>query len=254
MLVGISYNNDFTQTISSVTYNGIALSEVISDSDSDDAYMAIYNLTAPPTGTYDVNVTLSATLQANHDIIVGVMTFANVNQTDPLGTPASFANDNGGPASVSVNSATGELVLSVFAGEDDCRDIAVDDETERWNEDPGQILHPGTLGQSELGGGSTQPGAASVEMNWTLDDDHWALGAVPIRPYIDGPPVTTLTAPPDANVTSIANVNFTCRRERPSQRHRGRRARKHHLLLELHRDLARERLGRHHRDGQRLDL
>ncbi|MHC4545947.1 MAG: hypothetical protein ACYSYL_15750 [Planctomycetota bacterium] len=190
MLVGISYNNDGLETVTSVTYNGVDMGPAVGTViDSDDAYAAIYKLVAPTEGTYDVVVTLNQALLDDRDIIVGVMTFTGVDQSTPLGSFFSNNGNDAGPATVTVtDSAAGEIVFSVFAGEDDVRNIAVDNETQRWNEDPGPVLHPSVLGQSELGGGSTEVATgSSVEMKWTLGAmDHWALGAVSIKPAPDG--------------------------------------------------------------------
>ena len=125
-------------------------------------------------------MTLDAQLVSGRSIIVGVMTFTGVDQDAPLGSFFSAHDNSAGPAQVSVtDSATGELVYSVVGCENEARPIAVDDETERWNLDPG-----GGADQSELGGGSTEAGAAgSVLMKWTLSDvEHWAIGAVSIKP------------------------------------------------------------------------
>jgi hypothetical protein len=190
MLVGISWNCDGNERVSSVFYGsqdmGTAYGTAYED---DDACIAIYKLVAPTEGTDNVVVTLDGTLLADHDIIVGVMTFTGVDQTTPLGTFYSEIGNNSGPATVTVaDSAADDLVFSVFGCEDDCRAIAVDDETERWNEDPGPTAHPSALSQSELGGGSTELATGSnTQMSWTLTaTDHWALGGVAIKPVSGG--------------------------------------------------------------------
>ena len=83
MLVGVSMNNDNFETVSSITYNGVALTYVNSETRADDARVEIWELVAPPVGTYDVVITFSATLLRY--AVAGVTTFTGVDQTDPLG-------------------------------------------------------------------------------------------------------------------------------------------------------------------------
>ena len=158
------------------------MGEVGTVTHSDDAYVAIYKLVAPATGgEYNVVVTLSATLPQYCDIIVGVMTFTGVHQTTPLGSFFSASAESVGPAQVSVtDSATGELVYGVFAAEEQAHPVFSGNDV-RWLLDPS---YGNYHGQCEIGGGSTQAGAASsVVMTWTLGGtEHWAVGAVSIKP------------------------------------------------------------------------
>ena len=60
MLVGISLDNNNDETVTSVTYNSIALSFVGSETQSNDAHVEIWQLTEAnglPTGTHDVDIT-----------------------------------------------------------------------------------------------------------------------------------------------------------------------------------------------------
>ena len=51
-------------------------------------------------------------------------------------------------------------------------------QTDQWND---------ANAGDDYGAGSTEPGAASVNMSWTLgSSDHWAIGAVPIKPAAGG--------------------------------------------------------------------
>ncbi|NIO08777.1 MAG: hypothetical protein GTO40_12490, partial [Deltaproteobacteria bacterium] len=106
--------------------------------------------------------------------IAGVMTFTGVDQTTPLG-PFEGANDTSSTAKVWINSATDELVFGIVAAETPSGLTTGSGQTERWNIVAGS-------GRTE-GAGSTEPGAATVEMSWTLgSSDHWAVGAVSIKP------------------------------------------------------------------------
>ena len=174
MLVGISFVNDEMETVTSVTYNGVALTWVGTGANGDDARMEIWRLIAPPTGTYNVVITFSAPLR--RAAVAGVMTFTGVHQTTPLGTFVS-AVGNASPATVNVTSAANELVFDTVACES-CTSFTVGpSQTQRWNlsAPDGPRLTPGA--------GSTELGAVSVTMSWTQGfADYWAIGGVSIKP------------------------------------------------------------------------
>lgn len=172
MLVGVSLDNESYETVSSITYNGAALSFVDSVAQSNDARVEIWRLIAPSIGTHDVVVTFSENLA--YGSVAGAMTFTNVHQTTPLGTFAS-ANGTSTAATVDVTSATGELVFDTIVCET-CISLTVGGgQTEHWN--------LSQAGSYAMGAGSTEPGAATVTMSWTLGTvDYWAIGAVPIKP------------------------------------------------------------------------
>jgi hypothetical protein len=178
MLVGISMVNDELETVTSVTYNGVALTKVGEQNSSDDGRMEIWRLIAPPTGTYNVVITFSAPLR--RAAVAGVMTFTGVHQTTPLGTFASdfrqapLITD---PPTVNVTSAANELVFDTVACETCTSHTVGAGQTQRWN-----LIETSGYPQS-LGAGSTEPGAATVTMSWTQGTaDHWAIGGVSIKP------------------------------------------------------------------------
>jgi len=201
MLVGISFVNDQTETVTSVTYNGVALTSVGTVSSSDDARVEIWRLIAPPTGTYNVVIMFSAPL--GRTAVAGVMTFTGVHQTTPLGTFASASLQCSAPCadpSVNVTSAVNELVFDTVAC-DTCTSFTVGaGQTERWN------LAPLDGPRPSPGSGSTEPGAATVTMSWTPGtDDHWAIGGVSIRPSGGSAPAVDSTSsartPPRTGLT-----------------------------------------------------
>jgi MSHA biogenesis protein MshQ len=172
MLVGVSYVNNSFETVSSVTFNGDALSFVGAINNSDDARVEIFQLTETAgldSGTHDVVVTFSADLSSAGT--AGVMTFTGVDQATPLGTFASAENDGSG-ANVTVSSATDELVFAIMAGETVGTITTDAPATEHWN----QSL------SDAYGAGATEDGAASVNVGWSHSSDHWAAGGVSIKP------------------------------------------------------------------------
>lgn len=173
MLVGVSINNDNKEIVTSITYKGIPLTYVNSETQSDDARVEIWKLVNPPLGTGNLVVTFSADLK--RQAVAGVITFTGVDQTNPLGT---FAGDNAtsNSASVSVPSAAGELILGVFSCET-CDSVAFAGQSvQYWN------LMLG--GGREFGAGATWQGANNqVTLSAALGKrDHWALGGISIHP------------------------------------------------------------------------
>ena len=188
MLVGVSINNDFFETVTSVTYDGVSLTLVGTRQNDDDSRVEIWRLIAPPAGTANVVVNFSAGL--DESAVIGVITFTGVDQTTPLGTFVSNIG-NSTTASVSVSSATGELVLDVVSAEDDEVEGSISagsGQTQYWD-------LRGTSSPDLWGGGSTEPGAGSVTMSWSVEEsDQWAIGAVPIKPETTAPTVTNVTS------------------------------------------------------------
>jgi len=186
MLVGVSLNNGNYETVTGVTYNDVHLTYVGEAHEDDDGRIEIWKLVAPNTGTANVVVTFSADLI--YQGIAGVTTFTGVDQTAPHG-PFAPANDTSSTAKVNLNSATDELVFGVVAAETPSGLTVGPNQTGRWNIVAGS-------GRTE-GAGSTEPGAAIVEMSWTLgSSDHWAIGAVSIKPSGTSSSVTaTITSP-----------------------------------------------------------
>lgn len=186
MLVGVTLNNYNSETVSSITYNGAALTPVGSVASTTNIRVEIWRLIAPTTGTHDVVITFSANLR--YGAKAGVATFTGAHQTTPLGTFASANGNSAGPATVNVTSATNELVFDTVGcqGDEDglfCSSLSVGGgQTQLWNL---SALEGSTNGEQTLAAASTEPGAASVTMSWTIAPASaapWAIGAVPIKP------------------------------------------------------------------------
>ncbi len=173
MLVGVSLNPQNNETVSSVTYNGVNLTFVGAADQLNDTRAEIWRLVAPATGTHDVVINFSADL--SYGAVAGAMTFTGVDQSTPLGTFVSANARSAGPATVDVSSGTNQLVFDTVACED-CLSLTVGSgQTERWN-----LTYADDY---VMGAASTEPGATTVTMSWTLGSiNDWAIGAVPINP------------------------------------------------------------------------
>jgi prepilin-type N-terminal cleavage/methylation domain-containing protein len=177
MLVGVSFNNDNNETVTSVTYNGVALTLKGTETNSDDARVEIWSLVAPDTGTYNVVITFSAALA--QEGVAGVMTFNGVDQSTPLGSFYSVQGDDTATASLDITSTEGEFVYGVIAAEYDALTAGTGVD-EQWN-----MSVDGT--STNGAGGTTNCGAATVPMSWSLvaeasPNNHWAIGGVSIKP------------------------------------------------------------------------
>jgi hypothetical protein len=133
----------------------------------------MWYLLAPPTGTASITVAMSQ----SKIIAAASNLFSGVNQTTPLGTFAS-ALGSSTSASVAVTSAGCQIVVdTVTANGDAVSLISGALQTPRWN------VFSGAGGGDVGSAGSTEPGATSTTMSWTLGvSKPWSIGAVPLRP------------------------------------------------------------------------
>ena len=170
LIVGISWRA--AVTVSSVTHNGQAMT-LIGSSNTTNAHAELWDRLLPAVGTFDVVVTFSGATPW----IVGALTLNNVSQTAPLGTFAGATGATNTPT-VAVSGRVNDIIVDTVAQRQSILTVGAG-QTQRWN-----ITHDESgLTQDITGGGSTEPGAASVTMAWssgnTLD---WAIGGVAIHP------------------------------------------------------------------------
>lgn len=196
LIVGIStYATAGTPGALSVTYGGVSLTRqgiITNNNTSAEIWRATESQIAARSGdTITVNLGAGVTQYA----VGGSSSFYGVNQTttnrnfigNTGNTGASSTND----PSVSVPSASGELVIDTvateFAGANNL--IVGSGQVERWNgaTDSNCNGNPATepnLTLSSVGAGSTEAGAASVPMTWNAaaNNVNWAIGAVSLIP------------------------------------------------------------------------
>lgn len=179
LLVGISiYNSSHTATVTNVTYNGVGMTQLATancaGSQCRDEVWYLKSSQLPPTGTYPVTVNLSTSGEA---IVAGALSFYNVDQTTPFGTPVtSAANSNHG--TVTVPSNTTQLVVGFFANGGSL-----------WTSDSGQTSYWLEDLQYNTGASASKSGGAnsgtSSTIGWTLTNtssDPWAAIGVALNP------------------------------------------------------------------------
>lgn len=162
-------------TVSSVTYNGVGLTERITVARSNAQRASLWYLTAPATGANNVVVTISA----SQEFVAAAVSFTGVHQTTPLGTAAS-ANGTSGTATVDISSATDELVLdAVSVNQIGATTYTIGaGQTQRWAK-----IAIGTANPLVDARGSTEVGASTTTMSWTVSPSNvWVIAAVPIKP------------------------------------------------------------------------
>jgi hypothetical protein len=148
-----------SETVSSITYNGIALNK-LTTGDNGYTYTELWYLKAPPAGTYNAVVNLSASKQR---VAVGVVTYYNVNQTTPFGTPV-VSLVTGGSVSITVSSSTSQLIMDFLGHNTGTANGEIytpgSGQTALWNLDNGNNLSvsstkPGQSGSTTLSESST---------------------------------------------------------------------------------------------------
>ena len=168
LIVGVSIAaGSAVPSVSSVTYGGVNLTFINAVSAPDVRRSEMWYLLNPTSGTADIVVTLSGVPYA---VLVGGSSFYNVNQSVPLGTSNTATGWSATP-SVTVSSAVNDLVIDNLVGYTYIT-AAGAGQTEMWRNNI----------STRPGAGSTEPGATSVEMSWTIDAGTYALMAVPIKP------------------------------------------------------------------------
>ena len=183
LIVGVSWHEWVagTPTVSSITFGGVGLTRLgglVAGQKASD----IWYLKNPANSTANIVVTLSA--GGAEYVVVGATSWTGVDQTTTFGTLAT-ANGSSTAPSVNVSSAAGEVVhdnLSVNAAPT----ITVGaDQTQRWNQT--------TATSQQSGAGSSEAGAATVTMSWTLSvSKAWAIAGVSIKAAAAGAPQRTL--------------------------------------------------------------
>lgn len=170
MIVGIQASGGGDTSLSSSTYNGVAVSGACTELNTNgDQYRTyITRLVAPSTGANTVSVTINATA---FDLVGGAVTFTGVHQTTPLGTCAT-ATGNSTTPSVTPTVASDEVAIDAVMAADPSNLTVGSGQTQRWN-DTGIFV--------AKGGGSTEPGP-NPTMSWTTSSVEWVIAAVGIKP------------------------------------------------------------------------
>ena len=197
LVVGINIESTLEPmaTVTAVTYAGQDMTFLAAVNGPSDTKVRseMWYITAPATGTNDIVITFSDTLRA----VAGGMSFTGVDQTNPFGSPATYATANGSDDSptVAVSSAAGELVVdTVTIRQNDTANVTLTkgaNQTERYND----VSNDPSPTSNAVGAGSEEAGAASVTMSWSASDSRdWAIVAASLEPASATSSLTPLIA------------------------------------------------------------
>ncbi|MFI3186795.1 MAG: DUF4347 domain-containing protein [Methylococcaceae bacterium] len=178
--------NGVSAIANSVTYGGVSMTLV--GRAGGNHGIEIWRLINPTVGTANV----VASLAGATPVAGGAATFNGVNQTTPTGTFVS-ATGTSTTASVTVASATGDVVMDVQYWVNTGANIVGAGQTSQWSRT--------TTDNSMLGGSTTEAGAASVTMSSAVNtSSQWEIGAVSIKAAAaNSSPVNTM---PSAQTTN----------------------------------------------------
>jgi len=171
LLVGVATAGIASPT--GVTYNGANMSLVASTNNSDltTLKLSVYGLVAPSSGTHDIVISISG---APSEWVFSACSWTGVNQSTPYsGTKTNQAINAASPTTLTISSATGEVVvdyatvyeafLTIGGGQTQICNITQD-------------------GESSLGV-SYQAGAATITPTWSyVGNKWWVAAAVSLKP------------------------------------------------------------------------
>lgn len=170
LFVGITTKDEAT---TSRTYAGVALTSVGQIANGTSCRSELWQLVAPATGANNIVANFGET-----DVVLGGESMTGVDQTTPTGTAATATGTSTAP-SVNVSGATDDLAVDCMSAVQQTATVGAG-QTQRWN---------ATGGTSVRGAGSTEPGAATVTMSWTLGASvAWAIVAVAAKAAGGAPP------------------------------------------------------------------
>lgn len=176
LTVGIAMLSVGGSSVSSITYNGVAMTKIDAKASVSGAVRAeLWGLVAPATGSNTIAVTLSAAL----DSIGEAVSFTGVHQTSPYEGTGDASATNVGAADATVNVVT-------VADNDWCVDIVATDDT-AITVGAGQTSRNNVTGALGSGGMSTEgpdTPAGSVTMSWTAVGAlaTWSIVSTALRP------------------------------------------------------------------------
>ena len=110
LVVGVSFNPGAGRNVSSVTYNGAAMTAAGNRAGSNDE-IAIYYLVNPDLGTNNVVVTFNTSVT---EAVAGAISLTGVDQAAPIGTFASNTTSSSN-ASVSVTGLANGIIVDTVA-------------------------------------------------------------------------------------------------------------------------------------------
>jgi hypothetical protein len=164
-------------TVTALTIGGVSATLIGSAFlvDVGDRWISSYRRVGVSTGANAIAITFSGTFNT---VQSAARSYCGVHQTTPTGTAAQAAGDSAGPATATVSSATGELVISTAHARNETFTTFGSTQTSRYNLDNAFAIS----GTDKAGTGSVQ-----MDHNFTATTQ-WGIVAVALKPSGAVPP------------------------------------------------------------------
>ena len=192
LIVGTSTESDTgghtAQTVSGITYNGVALTKVRSDYITDNG-TELWYLVAPATGANNIVVTMTAVV----DGLFGAgFTFSGVDQANPIDANAGTTTTGTSISQALTTVATDAMIVNIVHHYNSAVVLTADaNQTERFNT-------PTTGDNDQAGGTRLVTTPTSYTTSWTADiSDGMTLSVLSLKPF----PTAVLTG----TITSSVN-------------------------------------------------
>ncbi len=162
-----------TDSYTSVTYNGINLTQLSTVAGAAGPHVEMWYLLNPPSGTHNIVATL---LNNACGRLIGASTFYNVDQTTPFGTVATASGTGTTDSSLNVaTTSTAQVVVDGLGSDGGAPINYLGGQTQLWNQPPSGGDWPAA--------GALQPGTGgTVNMSWDVSGADWADIGVPLNP------------------------------------------------------------------------
>lgn len=181
MVIGVGAYVPSTAIVSGITVNGSAATEIRTlRIEADTQLNSLWGFAAPPTGTYDVIVTLT---DVANSLSCGAAVFYNVDQSTPFSGAVSAS-----ASTVNVASATGNMVVDSFVTwpENVYSPGAGQIQVYQLNDNPGD---PGSITAM-----SYEAGATSTTMSWSPSSSFPTVVACNLNAVASGSSVVPVIA------------------------------------------------------------
>ena len=182
LVVGVAIRTDAGQTVTSITYSGVALTFVRADTFAASVRSELWYRIAPATGSNSVVVTLSASAKA----AVGAISLTGVTQTAPVEAQNGATGTSATPTETVTTVTDGAWVIDALAFRSTGAGTPTGNpgagQTQRWS----QYNEGGGTATNIRGKGSTEgprSPAGAVVMDWALAASvDWAVSGIAVQP------------------------------------------------------------------------
>lgn len=137
MVVGIAIDDDSTNDVTAVTYNGDTLTEIgaVNHSSGGDGRVELWYMVSPDSGTHTVQATVTT---SSDEATGGAITLTGVDQSSPVnvhgGTSGSFSSDLISQSLITTVPNT--WLVDIVTSDSNLGSTAGGSQTERWDETP----------------------------------------------------------------------------------------------------------------------